>query len=98
VDYFRRPGLRFDVVDSGSADSPAVVLLHGFPQQPYSFDAVAGRLNAAGLRTLTPTQRGYTPAARPTRRRDYRTSATTADVVALLETAGLAQAHIVGHD
>jgi pimeloyl-ACP methyl ester carboxylesterase len=98
VDYFRRPGLRFDVVDSGSADSPAVVLLHGFPQQPYSFDAVAGRLNAAGLRTLTPTQRGYTPAARPTRRRDYRTSATAADVVALLETAGLAQAHIVGHD
>jgi pimeloyl-ACP methyl ester carboxylesterase len=94
----RLPGLRFDVVDSGSAETPAVVLLHGFPQQPYSFDAVAGRLNAAGLRTLTPTQRGYTPAARPTRRRDYRTSATTADVVALLETAGLAQAHIVGHD
>ena len=38
-----------------------MVLLHGFPQQPFSFDAVASRLNAAGLRTLTPTQRGYTP-------------------------------------
>ena len=98
MDHFVRPGLRFDVVDSGPADAPAVVLLHGFPQQPFSFDAVAGRLNAAGLRTLTPTQRGYTPAARPTRRRDYRTAATAADVVALLDTAGLAQAHIVGHD
>jgi pimeloyl-ACP methyl ester carboxylesterase len=98
MDHFVRPGLRFDVIDSGPANGPAVVLLHGFPQQPFSFDAVASRLNAAGVRTLTPTQRGYTPAARPTRRRDYRTTATATDVVALLETAGLAQAHIVGHD
>jgi pimeloyl-ACP methyl ester carboxylesterase len=98
VDHFVRPGLRFDVVDSGPTDAPAVVLLHGWPQQPYSFEAVASRLNPAGLRTLTPTQRGYTPTARPSRRRNYRTAVTVADVVALLDTAGLAQAHIVGHD
>lgn len=98
MDYFLRPGLRFDVVDSGPADAPAVVLLHGFPQQPSSFEAVASRLNAEGLRTLSPTQRGYTAAARPTRRRDYRTEATAADVIALLDTTGLAQAHLVGHD
>jgi pimeloyl-ACP methyl ester carboxylesterase len=93
-----RPGLRFDVIDSGPPDAPAAVLLHGFPQQPSSFEAVASRLNAAGLRTLTPTQRGYASTARPTRRRDYRAAATAADVVALLDTAGLAQAHLVGHD
>jgi pimeloyl-ACP methyl ester carboxylesterase len=98
VDHFVRPGLRFDVVDSGPTDAPAVVLLHGWPQQPYSFEAVASRLNPAGLRTLTPTQRGYTRTARPSRRRNYRTAATVADVVALLDTAGMAQAHIVGHD
>jgi pimeloyl-ACP methyl ester carboxylesterase len=98
VDHFLRPGLRFDVVDSGPPEAPVVVLLHGFPQQPFGFDAVASRLNAAGLRTLTPTQRGYIPAARPTRRRNYRTAATAADVIALLDTAGLAQAHIAGHD
>ena len=98
MDHFVRPGLRFDVVDAGPPDAPAVVLLHGFPQQPSSFDVVASRLNAAGLRTLTPTQRGYTTTARPIRRRNYRTAATAADVVALLDTAGLSQAHIVGHD
>ena len=75
-----------------------MVLLHGFPQQPSGFEAVASRLNAEGLRTLTPTQRGYTAAARPSRRRDYRPAATAADVIALLDTAGLAQAHVVGHD
>jgi pimeloyl-ACP methyl ester carboxylesterase len=90
--------LRFDVVDSGPPAAAAVVLLHGFPQHPSSFEAIASRLNAAGLRTLTPSQRGYTPTARPTRRRDYRIAATAADVVALLDTAGLAQAHLVGHD
>ena len=98
MDHFVRPGLRFDVLDSGPADAPAVVLLHGFPQQLSTFEAVAGRLNAEGLRTLTPSERGYTRAARPTRRRDYRTAATAADVIALLDTAGLAKAHIVGHD
>jgi pimeloyl-ACP methyl ester carboxylesterase len=98
MDHFLRPGLRFDVLDSGPADGPAVVLLHGFPQQPATFDAVAARLNAEGLRTLTPSQRGYTRAARPTRRRDYRPVATVGDVIALLDTAGLARAHIVGHD
>src|SRR4030095_17029579 len=97
MDHFVRPGLRFEVVDAGPPDAPAVVLLHGFPQQPSSFDAVAHRLNVAELRTLTPSQRGYTRNGRTTRRRDYRTAATAADVIALLDTAGLARAHLVGH-
>ena len=50
MDHFLRPGLRFGVIDSGPADAPAVVLLHGFPQQPSSFLAVASLLNAEGLR------------------------------------------------
>jgi pimeloyl-ACP methyl ester carboxylesterase len=52
MDHFLRPGLPFDVIDSGPADAPAVVLLHGFPQQPCSFEAVApcnADSDAAGL-------------------------------------------------
>ena len=98
MDHFERNGLRFDVIDSGPEGASAVVLLHGFPQQPSSWDTVAGLLQAEGLRTLVPTQRGYTAAARPTRRRDYATAETAADVVALLDAAGIDHAHIVGHD
>ncbi|HSU37231.1 MAG TPA: alpha/beta fold hydrolase [Propionibacteriaceae bacterium] len=98
MDHFERNGLHFDVLDSGPDGASAVVLLHGFPQQPTSWDDVAGRLQADGLRTLVPTQRGYTAAARPTRRRDYTTAETAADVVALLDSAGIDHAHIVGHD
>ena len=98
MDHFERAGLRFDVVDAGPTDGETVVLLHGFPQLPSCHDEVAGRLNDAGLRTLAPTQRGYTVSARPLRRRDYRTSEVTEDVLALLDAAGVQRAHIVGHD
>lgn len=98
MDHFRRSGLRFDVLDRGGPAEHTVVLLHGFPQQPSTFDAVAARLHDQGLRTLVPSQRGYRPGARPAARRDYRTTETVGDVLALLDAAGLDRAHVVGHD
>lgn len=95
--YFH-DGLSFDVRDSGPADGPAVVLLHGFPQTVGSWRAVADGLNAAGLRTLAPAQRGYCPTARPQDRSAYRMSMLVGDVVALLDAAGIERAHVVGHD
>jgi pimeloyl-ACP methyl ester carboxylesterase len=98
VDSFGRDGLHFDVRDSGPADGAPVVLLHGFPQDGTAFDAVLPRLHAAGLRTLAPDQRGYSPRARPRGRRAYRLGELVADVVALLDAAGVERAHVVGHD
>ncbi len=98
MDTFQRSGLTFPVRDQGPADGEAVVLLHGFPQNASSFDAVVEKLHRQDLRTLVPTQRGYAATARPRRRRDYRTAETAADVLALLDAAGVARAHLVGHD
>jgi pimeloyl-ACP methyl ester carboxylesterase len=98
VDGFRRDDLHFDVRDSGPADGDPVVLLHGFPQDGTAFDAALPGLHAAGLRTLVPDQRGCSPGARPPGRRAYRLAETVADVVALLDAAGLERAHVVGHD
>lgn len=98
MDHFTRDGLRFEVRDSGAESAATVVLLHGFPQQPTGFDDVAERLGAAGVRTLVPSQRGYIAAARPTSRRAYRSEETAADVIALLDAAGLERVHLVGHD
>jgi pimeloyl-ACP methyl ester carboxylesterase len=98
VDGFRRDGMVFDVRDGGPPDGAPVVLLHGFPQDSTAWDAVAPDLHAAGLRTLAPDQRGYSPSARPSGRGTYRLRELTADVLALLDTAGLARAHVVGHD
>ena len=98
MDHFEHTGLRFDVRDSGDPAAVAVVLLHGFPQQPSSFRRVSERLVENGLRTLVPSQRGYTAGARPRSRRSYRSEQTAGDVLALLDAAGLDRAHIVGHD
>ena len=98
VDSFRRDGLTFDVRDAGPSDGEPVVLLHGFPQDSAAWDRVAPALHQAGLRTLAPDQRGYSPMARPRGRGRYRLRETTADVLALLDAAGLESAHVVGHD
>ncbi|MCW2700288.1 MAG: putative hydrolase or acyltransferase of alpha/beta superfamily [Blastococcus sp.] len=98
MDSFRRDGLTFDVLDAGPSDGDPVVLLHGFPQDCTAWSRVSPALHQHGLRTLAPDQRGYSPMARPRGRAHYRLRETTADVLALLDAAGLDSAHIVGHD
>ncbi len=98
MDSFRRDGLTFDVRDAGPADGEPVVLLHGFPQDASAWDRVAPVLHGSGLRTLAVDQRGYSPMARPHRRSAYRLREVADDVLALLDTAGLDGAHVVGHD
>ena len=91
MDTFRRDGLTFDVRDGGSPDGEPVVLLHGFPQDSTAWTSVAPALHRHGLRTLAPDQRGYSPMARPRGRAPYRLRETTADVLALLDAAGLGE-------
>src|SRR5215212_11289271 len=98
MDSFRRDGLTFDVIDAGPSDGEPVVLLHGFPQDATAWNRVAPALHQHGLRTLALDQRGYSPMARPRGRAYYRLKETTADVLALLDAAGLPSAHVVGHD
>ena len=98
LDSFTRDGLTFDVRDTGPADGVPVVLLHGFPQDSRSWEPVSALLHARGFRTVAPDQRGYSPRARPTRRRDYRVSELVGDVVALVERLGPDRVHLVGHD
>ncbi|MCP2031975.1 pimeloyl-ACP methyl ester carboxylesterase [Okibacterium sp. HSC-33S16] len=95
---YSRDGLIFDVSDSGPLDGPTVVLLHGFPANRHSFDDVVPILNAAGIRTLVPDQRGYSDRARPRRRRDYRSTDLQRDVLELVNAAGQGRVHLVGHD
>jgi len=95
---FTRGGLVFDVRDTGPIDGAPVILLHGFPQDSRSWDAVSALLHGRGYRTIAPDQRGYSPLARPSPRHAYRASELTGDVVALIEIAGLGPVHLVGHD
>ena len=98
METYRRGELTFEVLDSGPADGPPVVLLHGFPQFNTSWEPVMERLVTQGYRCLAPNQRGYSPGARPPRRRDYRMPYLAADVIALIDELGGGPVHVVGHD
>ena len=98
VRHFSREGLVFDVIDQGPRDGDVVVLLHGFPQGAETWQRVVDRLAQAGYRTLAPNQRGYSPGARPRGARHYSLRAVKEDVLAMLAQAGVARAHVVGHD
>lgn len=98
MNRYRRDDLVFDVADVGPADGPVVVLLHGFPQRNTCWDAVIPRLVERGYRCLAPDQRGYSPGARPLRRRNYRMSELVDDVGALIDASGAGRVHLVGHD
>jgi pimeloyl-ACP methyl ester carboxylesterase len=98
MDQFRRGELVFDVIDAGPADGPVVVLLHGFPEQNTMWQSIIPRLAAQGYRCLAPLQRGYSPGARPTRRRDYRVDELAEDVRTLIDASDAQRVHLVGHD
>lgn len=98
ISTFSRHGLRFDVTDEGPIDGPVVVLLHGFPANRGAWNGVAPLLHAAGMRTLAPDQRGYSPGARPTGRAAYRPRELVRDVLALIDASGAERVSIVGHD
>jgi len=97
VTTVERNGLVLDVLDEGPIGGEPILLLHGFPERSDCWRSVAPLLHDAGFRTLAMDQRGYSPGARPRRRRDYRMSELLGDVRALAEEAG-GRVHVVGHD
>ena len=100
ITEYARDGLTFDVTDRGDPEAPTVLLLHGFPEDRQSWDPVADRLVDAGLRTLAPDQRGYSPRARPVEPypEAYALPQLADDALALLDAAGVERVHLVGHD
>jgi pimeloyl-ACP methyl ester carboxylesterase len=95
---FTREDWRFAVRDEGPEDGDQVVLLHGFPDDSGGWHAVVPLLHEAGLRTLAPDQRGYSPGARPAGRVAYRMTEVVDDVAALIDALGVRRVHLVGHD
>ncbi|GAA1699535.1 alpha/beta hydrolase [Fodinicola feengrottensis] len=90
--------LTFTIHQNGPADGPAVVLLHGFPQNSTEWEAVGERLATAGIRSIALDQRGYSPGARPDGVPNYQVSELVSDVVGLLDALDLPTAHVAGHD
>jgi pimeloyl-ACP methyl ester carboxylesterase len=85
----------FETILDGPDDGPVVILLHGFPELNISWRHQIPALAAAGYRVLAPNQRGYAGSPRDG---SYATADLAADVIAMLDAVGAAEAIVVGHD
>ncbi len=86
--------------EAGPADGPAVLLLHGWPYDIYSFVDVAPILADAGYRVIIPFLRGYgtTRFLSNDTMRNAQQSAVAQDMIALMDALDIDQAIVAGFD
>jgi pimeloyl-ACP methyl ester carboxylesterase len=85
---------------SGPEDGAPVILLHGWPYDPRTYDAMLAPLVAAGCRAIVPYLRGFGPtrflsADTP---RSGQQAALGSDLIGLLDALSLPRAALVGYD
>ncbi|MFO0626919.1 MAG: alpha/beta hydrolase [Polyangiales bacterium] len=88
--------LRFSCLAWGDAGAPLVLLAHGFPDTPHTWDHLGPALARAGYRVVAPFLRGYAPTEAP--RVDTTVLTLAEDLAALVPALGATRAHLVGHD
>jgi pimeloyl-ACP methyl ester carboxylesterase len=92
--------LNIGYAEDGPADGPAVVLLHGWPYDIYSFVDVAPLLASKGYRVIVPFLRGYgtTRFLSSETMRNAQQSAVGLDIVALMDALNIKTAIVGGFD
>ncbi|WP_375503636.1 alpha/beta fold hydrolase [uncultured Nostoc sp.] len=84
----------------GPTDGTPVILLHGFPYDVHTYDAVSIRLSAAGMRCIVPYLRGYgsTTFRAAKTPRSGQQAALGADLLALMDALAIPSAVLAGFD
>jgi len=90
-------GVTLNVALAGDPASPAVILLHGFPESHRTWREVAPHLSDLFFLVM-PDQRGFGASDRPTDVAAYQTDLLIDDIFALAEALGLDEFALVGHD
>jgi pimeloyl-ACP methyl ester carboxylesterase len=92
--------LNIGYAEAGPANGPAVLLLHGWPYDIYSFVDVAPLLAAAGYRVIVPYLRGYgtTRFLSSETMRNAQQSAVGLDIIALMDALKIQKATVAGFD
>lgn len=92
--------LNVGYAEAGPANGPAVILLHGWPYDIYSFVDVAPLLASAGYRVIVPYVRGYgtTRFLSDATFRNGQPSAVAVDTVALMDALKIEKATLAGFD
>jgi pimeloyl-ACP methyl ester carboxylesterase len=92
--------LNVGYAEAGPPDGPAVILLHGWPYDIYSFIDVAPLLATAGYRVIVPYLRGYgtTSFLSSATMRNGQQSVVAVDIIALMDALKIHKAIVAGFD
>lgn len=92
--------LNVGYADSGPANGPVVILLHGWPYDIHAFVDVVPLLTAAGYRVIVPYLRGYGTTRFVADRsvRNGQPSAIASDMIALMDALKINKAIVAGFD
>jgi pimeloyl-ACP methyl ester carboxylesterase len=89
-------GVTIHVADAGPPDGPAVMLVHGFPENWWEWHALIGPLAADGYRVLCPDLRGAGWSSAPRSR--YLKTEMADDLATVLDEMGVESVRMVAHD
>src|SRR5215475_1934099 len=96
------PSLTFDALVAGEDGAPLVLLLHGFAESMHCWRGQLRALADTGYRAVAPSQRGYSPSARPDPRdpSHYLIDRLMDDAMAIVASSGYGDKrfHLAGHD
>ena len=94
------PLLEISYLEDGPADGRPIVLLHGWPYDAHTWDAVTAPLAEQGWHTYAPYLRGFGPTRflDPLTRRSGQMTAVAQDAKDFADALGLEKFALVGHD
>jgi pimeloyl-ACP methyl ester carboxylesterase len=92
--------LNVGYAEAGPANGPAVILLHGWPYDIYSYADVAPLLASAGYRVIVPYLRGHgsTRFLSDGTMRNGQQSVVAVDIIALMDALKIPKAIVAGYD
>ncbi|MFC2046262.1 alpha/beta fold hydrolase [Chloroflexota bacterium] len=91
-------GIRLHTALAGPEDGDPVLLLHGFPDAWFGWEAQIEALAEAGFRVVAPDQRGYNLSDKPRGVANYEMGTLLNDVLGLADVFGYERFCLAGHD
>jgi pimeloyl-ACP methyl ester carboxylesterase len=100
VKYINAGDICIGYEESGNADGPAVILMHGFPYDIRAFDEVVKHLVSKNCRIIVPYLRGFGPTKflSPDTMRSGQQAALANDLIALMDALAIKKVIVGGYD
>ena len=97
-EYITTNGICLHTALAESADGEPVILLHGFPDAWFGWEAQIKPLVEAGFRVIVPDQMGYNFSDKPKGVANYQMGTLVDEILGLADTLDSERFHLAGHD